>query len=87
MSTLSAQELHEQGVRYYYGNGVEADDKKAKQWFIDQYEYAGCGALLLKIRFGKAFDYHAATHHAKLAKNTKKNCYETSKNKSLWHVI
>lgn len=33
MSTLSAQELHEQGVRYYYGDGVEADEKKAIECF------------------------------------------------------
>lgn len=72
MTTQSAQELHEHGVRYYYGNGVEADEKKNQQWFVGQYEYAGCGVLLLKIRFGKAFDYQAAIHHAKLGKKYKK---------------
>lgn len=33
MNTLSAQELHEQGVRYYNGNGVKKDVKKAIECF------------------------------------------------------
>ena len=33
MKTLSAEELHEQGVRYYNGNGVKKDDRKAIECF------------------------------------------------------
>ena len=28
MKTLSAEELHQEGVRYYYGNGVKANEEK-----------------------------------------------------------
>ena len=33
MNALSAEEVHEHGVRYYHGNGVEKDIKKAIECF------------------------------------------------------
>ena len=33
MANLTAQELHEKGVSYYYGKGVEKDEKKAIEFF------------------------------------------------------
>ena len=33
MKTLSAKELHEQGVRYYKGDGGQKDDRKAIECF------------------------------------------------------
>ena len=129
MATLTAEELHQEGVRYYHGDGVKADEKKAiecfekaiklgnlpeskrslghilmgnisrhwaaqtneqkrgialleeaaadgdtiaKQWYVNQYINEGVGALLLKLKFGKSYNYTEAKRKASLARKYKK---------------
>lgn len=122
MITLSVEELHQEGVKYYNGDGVKKDinkaiecfekaiaigspkskralgfvlygngrawaaetaeqkrgvqlleeaaaegDRVAKEWYVDQYEYAAVGAWILKLKF-KSFDYEGTKQRAALAK-------------------